>query len=155
LGFDRFEAMVALIEEKRGARVILTPLSGDDGIDVVAIHEREVRLIQCKHTLWEASVDADVIAEVISAFDGYRARRLRALSARATLWPVLVTNGELTRRARREARARDIELVDGGDLWKLLDATPCTAAEVEAMAARRLASMRDVQAAIDSMSRRD
>jgi hypothetical protein len=60
-----------------------------------------------------------------------------------------MTNGDLTRQARREAKARDIRLVDGAELWQLLDATPCTAAEVEAMAARRLASMRDVQAAID------
>jgi hypothetical protein len=153
LGFDRFEAMVALLEEKRRARAILTPLSGDDGIDVIAIHEGEIRLIQCKHTLWDASVDADVIAEVICALDGYRARRFRALSARATLRPVLVTNGELTRRARREAKARDIEVVDGAALQQLLDATPCTAAEVEAMAAQRLASMRDVQAAIDMAAR--
>ncbi|MBI4517857.1 MAG: hypothetical protein HY699_18780 [Deltaproteobacteria bacterium] len=68
--------------------------------------------------------------------------------------PVLVTNGDLTRGARREARTRDIQVVDGADLWKLLDATPCTAAEVEATAARRLASMRDVQAAIDAAAGR-
>jgi SNF2-related domain/Helicase conserved C-terminal domain/Restriction endonuclease len=153
LGFDRFEALVALLDEKRGARVILTPLSGDDGIDVIAIREREIRLIQCKHTLWGASVDADVIAEVINAFDGYRARRLRASSSRVTLRPVLVTNGNLTRSTRREAKARDIQLADGPDLWTLLNATPCTAAEVEAMTARRLATMRDVQAAIDLLAR--
>jgi arylsulfatase A-like enzyme len=48
------------------------------------------------------------------------------------------------------AKIRDIQFVDGTELWRLLDATPCTAAEVEAMAARRLASMRDVQAALDA-----
>ena len=96
---------------------------------------------------------ADVIAEVISAFDGYQARRLRAFSSWATLRPVLVTNGELTRRIRREAKARDIHLVDGAELLRLLDITPCTAAEVEAMTAGRLATMRDVQAAIDAAAR--
>jgi restriction endonuclease Mrr len=131
----------------------LTPLSGDDGIDVIAIHEREIRLIQCKHTLWDASTDADVIAEVICAFDGYRARRLRPFSGQTALRPILVTNGDLTRQARGEGQARGIQLVDGAELWQLLDATPCTAAEVEAMAARRLASMRDVQAAIDKAGR--
>jgi Holliday junction resolvase len=151
LGFDRFEALVALLEEKRGAQVVLTPLSGDDGIDVIAIREGEISLIQCKHTLWDASVEADVLAEMISAFDGYRARRMRAVSGRATLRPLLVTNGQLTRRTRRDGMARDIQMADGADLWKLLDATPCTAAEVEAIASRRLATMRDVQAALDRL----
>lgn len=149
LGFDRFEALLALLDEKRGARVILTPRSGDDGIDAIAIREGEVRLVQCKHTLWDATVDVDALAEVINAFDGYRAKRLRAFSGRAVLRPVLATNGDLTRRARKEAKARDIQLIDGSQLLRLLAETPCTAAEVEAMEARRLASMRDVQAAIE------
>jgi hypothetical protein len=66
---------------------------------------------------------------------------------------VLVMNGDPTRQARKEAKARDIQLVDGAALWQLLAATSCTAAEVEAMAARRLGTMRDVQAAIDMAAR--
>jgi len=66
---------------------------------------------------------------------------------------VLVTDGALTRCTRKEVKAPDIQPVDGTDLRRSLNATPCTATEVEAMAARRLATMRDVQAAIDAASR--
>jgi hypothetical protein len=75
---DRFEALTALIESKAGAKVILTPLAGDEGIDVVAVSKTEIRLLQCKHTLWGNSIDTDVVNELIAAFDGYRARRLRS-----------------------------------------------------------------------------
>ena len=147
---DRFEALIAVLEEKRGAHVLLTPVAGDDGIDVIAMRSHEVLLIQCKHTLWDARVDADVIAEVVRAFDGYRACWLRALSHTCTLRPpIIVTNGTFTRKARREAKERDVKLVAQADLWSLLDGTPCTPGEVTAMQDRRLASMRDVQAAIE------
>jgi hypothetical protein len=86
---------------------------------------------------------------MLSPFDGYRDRRLRPFAGQASLRPALVTNGTFTRRTRKEARARYLQLLDGAELLRRLDDTPCTAAEVESTAARRLASMRDVQAAID------
>lgn len=151
LTWDRFEALIAVFEEKRGAQVILTPRSGDGKIDVLAIRAGEIRLIQCKHTLWDASVDADVIAQVLGAFDGYRTRFRRFLTQKITLRPMLVTNGTFTARARTEAKVRDVKLVANSDLWKLLEETPSTPAEVEMMEDRRLASMRDVQAAIERL----
>ena len=113
-------------------------LAGDGGIDAISARKREVRLIQCKHTLWGASVDTNVIAEMISAFDSYRARWLRSLIAKPFIYPVLVTNGGFTSKARKEAKERDIHLMDESDLWRLLDATPCTPADIEAMEGRRL-----------------
>jgi hypothetical protein len=50
--------------------------------------------------------------------------------------------------ARKEAMARDVELVGDLELWKLLSQTPCTRAEIEAMENRRSESMRDVQAGL-------
>ena len=117
------------------------------------MREREVRLIQCKHTLWDASIDANAVAEVIQAFDGYRARWLRSLSATSALRAVLVTNGTFTATARQAAGARDIQWIADADLWRLLDAPPCTPADIEFMETRRLASVRDVQAAIDHLMR--
>lgn len=155
LAWDRFEALVAVTEERRGAQVFLTPRAGDGGIDVIAMREHEIRLIQCKHTIWDANVDANVIAEVMSAFDGYRARFLRALPRTFMLCPVLVTNGSFTARARAEVKGRDIRLVANTDLWQLLNETPCTPGDVEAMESRRLASMRDVQVAIERLVRRN
>ena len=145
--------MIAALEERQGARVLLTPLACDGGIDVIAMREREVRLIQCKHTLWGASVDANVVAEVIQAFDGYRARWLRPLSGTSVLRAVLVTNGTFTVGARMAEGAQEIQLIADANLWRLLDATPCTLADIEIMESRRLASMRDVQAAMEQMTR--
>ncbi|NOT58239.1 MAG: hypothetical protein HOP18_26855 [Deltaproteobacteria bacterium] len=148
LTWDRFEALIAVLEEKRDAQVILTPRSGDGKIDVLAIRAGEIRLIQCKHTLWDASVDATTVAEMLIAFDGYRARFRRFLPRGMPLLPVLMTNGNFTARARAEAKARDVKLIANSDLWKLINETPSTPGEIEMMEDRRLASMQDVQVAM-------
>ena len=150
LPWDRFEALIALLEEKRGAKAILTPRGGDDKADVISINGHRVRLIQCKHSSWSAHVDADVVAEVIGAIDLYRIRHLRNLPTNMSLFPVIVSNGTFTSMARKEASERDIELMGDSQLWKLLSQTPCTRAELEVVENRRAESMRDVQAALKS-----
>lgn len=146
---DRFEALVAVTERQQGADVILTPFRHDEGIDVIALCRKEIRLIQCKHTRWGGSIDADTVAELLEAFDGYRARRLKPSLASYVLRAVLSTNGTLTKRARQLANERGVELIEGSGLKGTLLDTPCSAGEVEAMEQRRLASMPDVQAAIN------
>jgi hypothetical protein len=148
LPWDRFEALIALLEEKRGGRVILTPRGGDDKADVIAVRGRQARLIQCKHSLWSAYVEADVVAEIMGAMDLYRVRHLRNLPSSVSVFPVIVSNGTFTSMARSEAGNRDVLLIGDLDLWKLLAATPCTRGEVEVVEARRLASMKDVQVAL-------
>ncbi len=64
LPWDRFEALVAVLEEKLGSRVLLTPGRGDDKADVLALRGNELRLIQCKHTTWGASIDAGWLADL-------------------------------------------------------------------------------------------
>lgn len=76
LPWDRFEALIALLEKKRGSRVVLTPRARDDKADILAIRRDQMRVVQCKHSIWGASVDADVLAEVIGALEIYRARYL-------------------------------------------------------------------------------
>jgi HJR/Mrr/RecB family endonuclease len=143
------EALVAMTEEKQGADVILTPLAGDRGIDVIVVRDREIRLVQCKHTQWGASVDADTVYELLEAFDGYRARQLRSASSGRVLRAVLSTNGTLTKRARQLADQKGVQFGEGSELKRTLLNTPCSAGEVEAMEQRRLASMPDVQAVIN------
>lgn len=150
---ERFEALIAVLEERQGAQVLLTPLVGDGGIDVIAVQKHQLRLIQCKHTLWHASVDADAIAEVLQALDGYRARWLRPLIASRILRAILVTNGRFTARAQALATERGVDLIADNNLWRLLDARPCTPADIEAMESRRLASMRDLLTAVEELAR--
>ena len=147
LGWDRFEALTAALEGASGARVILTPRGGDGGVDVIAGSGSELRLIQCKHKTGENPVDADAVAEVLAAFEGYRAKYLRPWAGRVILKPVLMTNGTFTPRARSEAAARDVELIGGDSLGRML-AGGCTPARVEAAEAGRLSSASDLPAAI-------
>src|SRR6266853_3296616 len=43
---EHFEALVAALEERDGTRVLLTPHTGDGGIDVIAVQPQAIRLIQ-------------------------------------------------------------------------------------------------------------
>jgi SNF2-related domain/Helicase conserved C-terminal domain/Restriction endonuclease len=151
LPWDRFEALIALLEEKRGSRVILTPRSGDDKVDVLGARAQRLRLIQCKHSLWSAQVDADVVAEILGGIDLYRVRYLRNVPGSTSVTPVIVSNGTFTSMAKAEARERDVELIGDLELWKLLSDTPCTRAEVETSESRRLESMRDVQVGLANL----
>lgn len=152
LPYDRFEALIALIEEKRGKKSVLTPRSLDYGIDVISISGNQVFLIQCKHTNWDAVFDNEVIAETINALENYRGRWLREIANRGnSLIPALVTNGKLTKTAIAQANTYDIQVITGNDLWKLLEQTPCSLAEVEMMETRRMANMRDVQSEINKV----
>ena len=150
LPWDRFEALIALLEEKRGAKVVLTPRGGDDKADVLAIKGQRVRLIQCKHSAWRAAVEADVVAEVLGAMDLYRVRHLRTLPTGMSVLPVIVSNGTFTSMARKQALQCDVELIGDLELWKLLNQTPCTRAELEVVENRRVESMKDVHAALRS-----
>jgi superfamily II DNA or RNA helicase len=144
LSWDRFEALIALLEEKGGRKVILTPKSGDYGVDVLSLADRELFLIQCKHTIWGSSCDVDVIAEMINAFDNYRLRWLRGTRDKV-LKPVLVTNGKLTKQALRMAKDQDILCTDYRSLMDLVGERPCSLAEIELMEGRRKACMKDVE----------
>jgi hypothetical protein len=143
-----FEALVAAMEERHGARVLLTPHTGDGGIDVIAVQPRAIRLIQCKHTSGNTPVDADVIAEVVAAFDGYRARWLAPLSPQRPLRPVIMTNGESTRQTQRTAHERGVDIITAKQLWPILAAACCTHYDVLALEDRRLASMRELPEAL-------
>jgi len=144
LPWDRFEALVALLEQKAGRRAILTPRSGDFGVDILSIKDGVVHLIQCKHTLWESNCDSDTIAEVINAFDNYRLRWLRGFQ-NVLLKPALVTNGKLTRPVLSLANEREIETTDCKKLFHLLHQHPCTLAEIELMENLRCMNMKDVE----------
>jgi hypothetical protein len=151
LPWDRFEALIGLLEEKRGAKIIMTPRGGDDKADVIALKGKQIRLIQCKHSAWSVYIDADVVAEVIGAMDLYRIRHLRSLPANMSLFPVIVSNGTFTSMARKQALECDVELIGDLDLWKLLKQIPCTRAELEVVENCRVESMKDVQAALRSL----
>ena len=151
LPWDRFESLVALLEQKHGREVILTPRSGDHGIDVISRNKEGISLIQCKHTLWGSDVDDDVVTEIINATDGYRARWFRNFP-NCTLKSILVTNGKFTRKAKLKAKAYDVDLIASTDLWGTLERNQCTLAEIERMEVSRLGTMRELQAKLQEFA---
>lgn len=153
LPWDRFEALIALLEQKEGRDVILTPPSGDQGMDVVSKKEFGVRLIQCKHSSFSAELDTEVLEEVVSAFDGYRARYFSGSGSTLGLGTVLVTNGTFTRKLHDLAWKKGVTLVDGIALKGLLEKATVTLAEVEAAEVLRCQMMRDVARKIEGWRR--
>ncbi len=148
---DRFEALAAALFEREGHQVVLTPVAVDEGIDVIATEQGEVKLIQCKHTLWRATVEIDTIDELIGAFDGYRARRLRQFVSQKTITPVLFTNGSVSA-ARNRALEKGVEIIQAGEIAKLASRLQCAFGEVESNENRRFHSMADVQAALNNLT---
>jgi len=151
LNGDRFESLVALLERKKGWEAIVTPYSGDQGIDVLARQGNCVRLIQCKHSSHAYEVEDEVLDEVLSAFDGYRARYFA--ETMFALETVVVTNGSFTEKARKRAKDLDVTLVDGTAVGKLLSGSPCMLGEVELVEESRCRTMKDVVMKIDAWKR--
>jgi hypothetical protein len=129
LTWDRFESLVALIEEKYGRKVWLSPKCGDGGIDVISQLGSQVRLVQCKHSQWTNALEKDILDELIASCDAFRAS-LRV--AGFTFKPVLITNSLVPRSAKEFAFRRDIEVVAIDSFKSYLGGMKCTRAEVEA-----------------------
>lgn len=145
LPWDRFEALVALLEEKQGRKSLLTPRSGDRGIDVISVQGNTLRLIQCKHTLWEADIETDVIAETINGFDNYRGTLLRDIAANYSMVPILVTNGKCSRSTLRYAQEKDVQIISAMEFEQSLKQHLCTHAEIENIDNGRLSSLVEVK----------
>ena len=139
LPWDRFESLIAVLEQDKGVRAVVTPQSCDFGIDVVSLSSRTARLIQCKHRKNEDELELDVVNEVLNAFDTYRSRFFAGTGY--NLKPVLATNGRITPTLADMCRQKDIEMIDGPRLSSLLGNKSFTHVDVEFMEATRLASM--------------
>jgi hypothetical protein len=136
--WDRFESLVALIEGKHGRNVWLSPKSGDGGIDVVAQHGSEIRLIQCKHTQWTNAVDKEILMELISSCDAFHG----SIGVSGfTFKPVLITNSSVPRTVLEFALNRDVEVIGSASFSSYLGNMQCSRAEVETVERQRYSSI--------------
>jgi SNF2 domain-containing protein/helicase-like protein/restriction endonuclease len=136
--WDRFESLIALIEEKYGRQVWLSPKSGDGGIDVVARIGSELRLIQCKHTQWTSAVDTEMVLELINSCDAFRA----SMEVTGfTLRPLLITNASVPRGVAEFARNRDVEVIGAATFSSYLGNLQCPRSEVEGVERQRYSSL--------------
>lgn len=146
LTWDRFESLIGILEEKAGSRSIVTPRSGDLGIDVVAINGKNVRLIQCKHTCSGGVIDPDIVDETISAFDNYRA--LFFSDNEYSLRRVLATNASIPPIVIRHCNDHGIEIVDIMVIGELLKRYSVSMTDIDLNDKMRLKSISDLSAFI-------
>lgn len=137
-----FEALAAVLWAKADFNTVLTPLTGDDGVDVVAIRGGEAALIQCKHSTGHSVIDVDAVEDAVRGIDCYQGKYFRNSSRRVKLEPVLLTNVRLTGAATRKARECGVTLIGAEELGNRLRTSPVTRLDVAAASRRRVAHRR-------------
>lgn len=102
-----FQAVVASLFRWLGYAVVRTPLSRDSGMDLVLAGHEGKAIVQCKR--WRHPVGPAVVREFYGT-----------MIAEDAAQGYLITSGVFSKDARRWARDKDIVLVDGTLLRKLM-----------------------------------
>ncbi len=112
LSWRDFERLVGAYFDQRGYHVVETGGSADGGVDLELTKDGERYLVQCKH--WRArSVGVEPVRELYGV-----------LAARRCTGAFVVTSGTFTKAARDFAQGREIELIDGDALQKVIAIAP-------------------------------
>ncbi|MCX6179875.1 MAG: SNF2-related protein [Chlorobiales bacterium] len=146
LTWERFESLIGILEEKTGNRSVVTPRSGDLGIDVVSINGNTVRLIQCKHTCAGREIDTDVIDETINAFDNYRAGYFT--DKEYNIRRVIATNASIPPKVEKQCRLRNIDFMNTEAIASLLERHNITMTDIDLKDRMRLNTMSDLSSFI-------
>ena len=101
-----FEDHVAHVARKCGLPVMMTPLTGDWGVDLIVGHRPNRVAVQCKRL--SRPVGAGAVQEVVAGAPMQDCSRT-----------MVVTNNEFTPAARKLAELHGCELVGGADLPRL------------------------------------
>lgn len=141
-------ALAALIKERQGAAVILTPIS-NEGIDVIAFKDGTLSLAKCWPDAGE--IGPDGVEQLLNACAGYRARRLTQNLKEKPLRPTMFIKGRLSTAGRKLAVQRGVQIADLSEISRLAAGLRCTGTEVEAMEFRRLSSMGEICLAMESL----
>lgn len=108
LSYREFEHLIAAWYEARGYQVEIRGGSGDGGIDLLATRDGQKVAVQCKHWRKKEVGSPDI-------------RNFRGSVMDSTTTLVLVCSGRVSEPARREAKEKRVELVEGPELVALLN----------------------------------
>lgn len=103
-----FERFVGSLFEKMGYQVQTTPLSGDEGIDLVLRKDTKLAIVQCKR--YENSVGQPVVRDLYGAMVHNKADEA-----------YLVTTGTVTLPAQQWVAGKPLHLVDGNTLVEWIE----------------------------------
>jgi len=117
MSWREFEMLAGEAFRLDGYRVVETGGAGaDGGVDLELHKAGETFLVQCKQ--WRAyKVGVEVVRELYGA-----------MAARGAAGGFVVTSGRFTGEARAFAAGRNVELVDGGRLGRMIDRVQSTTA---------------------------
>jgi len=124
-----FENAVAAIYRKKGHQVQVTPLTNDQGADVVVFphgDNKDSFLIQCKHTINPSTTQGSTGVKEINAAYGIYAK-----DHDLEFEKVVVTNSiRFTSGAQQLADANNVKLIQRDDFISLLDLYPVVAVDI-------------------------
>jgi restriction system protein len=111
MSWREFEVLVGEAFRQQGYQVEETGGGGaDGGVDLVLTRDREKHLVQCKQ--WKAyKVGVEVVRELYGL-----------MSAQGAAGGFVVTSGTFTEESRRFAEGRNVHLIDGAKLNRMLGA---------------------------------
>lgn len=124
-----FESFIAALWQKKGFdEVVLTPRTGDDGVDVVALNRPHAgELIQCKtSSIEDIAIGWDGIKDVVAGAASYSERYKGIIFNK-----VCITNRFFNATAQRHAEKNMVDLYDQNRIDELLQEYPLTMDEVE------------------------
>ena len=115
---EGFEMFCAALWNAHGySRVYTTPSSGDGGIDVVALKEKDGVLIQCKTSSSpDQELGWDAVKEVVAGAAAYTARH-----PGIAFQKVACTNQRFNKAARTQALLNHVELIDREVLARMME----------------------------------
>jgi HJR/Mrr/RecB family endonuclease len=145
---EMFEALVARLFLKDGSQIVLTPISGDRGVDVIAVSHQAVTLVECKHSAIDSLLDAEVVDHFVNGVEYYVHNILPPGLLNRPRHCLLVTNTSFDRHLMASARAHDIGVITAADLITRLRQFTITCLDVEERNSGRQRSMNDVRAAL-------
>lgn len=126
LSWQQFEQLTGETFRRRGFQVTENDKVGaDGGIDLVLQKDGEKYLVQCKQ--WRASkVDVSVVRELYGV-----------MAAGGAAGGFVVTSGRFTKEASEFAKGRNVELIDGVELQRLIQQVGATSRVGSVSAAAR------------------
>lgn len=120
-----FEAYVGMLYEKSGYKVYITPRSGDKGVDVIALGDRENFAIQCKHG--KNNVGVSCVQEVQTGAKYYETKY------NCSFHPVALINSSFTSNAVDLANEVNVQLIDERKLKQMIESNDISMDEVYRM----------------------
>ena len=140
-----FEALTAALYHKEGYKVFLTPKSQDCGVDVVAIKDKKILLIQCKHTINTGNQGLNTIDEILNARNYYSSKIFCSDNYRECYFePICITNSNFARDAQKYSQDCDVKLIQERELKCMLERHLITRSDIYQFEGQRLNSVNEL-----------